>query len=149
MRAGVLLSCTGVATMRTGGEDLGLALLLMGVMPVWDHGSARVTGVEVMALAELDRPRVDVTIRISGLFRDAFEAQIGLFDTAVQAVAASDAKSPAILDTLGLAYFMTGDRASALETQRKAVSLLPPGDSPTRTALEKRLAEFEADESGS
>ena len=80
----------GSATMRTGGEDLGLALLLMGVKPVWDHGSARVTGVEVMALAEIDRPRIDVTIRISGLFRDAFETQIGLFDTAVQAVAGRD-----------------------------------------------------------
>ncbi len=86
----MVIDLWGSATMRTGGEDLALALLLMGVKPVWDHGSARVTGVEVMALAELDRPRVDVTIRISGLFRDAFETQIGLFDTAVQAVASQD-----------------------------------------------------------
>ncbi|HJN04376.1 MAG TPA: cobaltochelatase subunit CobN [Alphaproteobacteria bacterium] len=78
----------GSATMRTGGEDLGVALLLMGARPVWDHGSARVTGIEVLTLADLDRPRIDVTVRISGLFRDAFETQIALFDSAVNALAA-------------------------------------------------------------
>jgi cobaltochelatase CobN len=76
--------------MRTGGEDLALALLLMGARPVWDQGSNRVTGIEILALAELDHPRVDVTLRISGLFRDTFETQIALFDEAVRALAARD-----------------------------------------------------------
>lgn len=77
----------GSATMRTGGEDLALALVLMGARPVWDDGSNRVSGFEILPLALLDRPRVDVTLRISGLFRDAFETQIALFDAVVRAIA--------------------------------------------------------------
>jgi cobaltochelatase CobN len=76
--------------MRTGGEDLALALVLLGARPVWDGGSARVTGIEILPLAVLDRPRIDVTLRISGLFRDAFPAQIVMFDDAVRAIAARD-----------------------------------------------------------
>ncbi len=86
----IVLNLWGSATMRTGGEELALALLLLGVRPSWDAGSGRVTGFEIMPIALLDRPRVDVTLRISGLFRDAFAAQIGLFDAAVRAVAARD-----------------------------------------------------------
>ncbi len=86
----LVMDVWGSATMRTGGEDLALALLLMGARPVWDQGSNRVTGIEILAVAELDHPRVDVTLRISGLFRDAFEPQIALFDEAVRAVAARD-----------------------------------------------------------
>ena len=86
----LVMDVWGSATMRTGGEDLALALLLMGARPVWDQGSNRVTGIEILAVAELDHPRIDVTLRISGLFRDAFEPQIALFDEAVRAVAARD-----------------------------------------------------------
>jgi cobaltochelatase CobN len=86
----LVIDLWGSATLRTGGEDFALALLLLGARPVWDEGSARVSGVEILPLAVLDRPRVDVTLRISGLFRDAFEAQILLFDAAVRAVAARD-----------------------------------------------------------
>ncbi len=86
----VVLNVWGSAAMRTGGEDIALALLLLGVRPVWDAGSARVNGFTVTPLAELDRPRVDVTLRISGLFRDAFAAQVTLFDAAAAAVAARD-----------------------------------------------------------
>lgn len=86
----LVIDLWGSATMRTGGEDLALALVLLGARPVWDHESARVSGVEILPLAQLDRPRVDVTLRISGLFRDAFEAQLLLFDSAVQAIAARD-----------------------------------------------------------
>jgi cobaltochelatase CobN len=86
----LVMDVWGSATMRTGGEDLALALLLMGARPIWDTGSARVTGIEILSLAELDHPRVDVTLRISGLFRDAFETQIALFDEAVRAIAARD-----------------------------------------------------------
>jgi cobaltochelatase CobN len=82
------LSCWGTANMRTGGDDIAQALWLMGVKPVWDTASWRVTGFEVQPLAAVGRPRVDVTLRISGLFRDAFPAQIELLDKAIKAVAA-------------------------------------------------------------
>ncbi len=86
----VVLNVWGTAAMRTGGEDIALALLLLGVRPVWDAGSGRVNGFTVTPIAELDRPRVDVTLRISGLFRDAFATQVTLFDAAAAAVAARD-----------------------------------------------------------
>jgi len=86
----VVLDLWGSTTLRTGGEDLALALLLLGAHPVWDSGSARVGGIEVLPLALLDRPRIDVTLRISGLFRDTFADQIALFDEAVRAIAARD-----------------------------------------------------------
>jgi cobaltochelatase CobN len=78
------------ASLRTGGDDLAQALAYLGVRPVWDGQSNRVTGVEVMPLASVDRPRIDVTLRISGLFRDIFASQIALFDLAVRKVAALD-----------------------------------------------------------
>lgn len=81
------LSAWGTSNMRTGGDDIAQALALIGVKPKWDPASWRVTGFEVLPLAVLGRPRVDVTLRISGFFRDAFPAQIALFDSAVQAVA--------------------------------------------------------------
>ena len=80
----------GSSAMRTGGEDLGQALWLIGVRPRWDDSSNRVSGFEVRPLAVLGRPRVDVTLRISGLFRDVFPEQINLFHAAVAAVAARD-----------------------------------------------------------
>ena len=82
-----MIDLWGSTSLRTGGEDLGLALLLMGTRPVWDQGSGRVSGIEIVPLAVLDRPRVDVTLRISGFFRDAFPGQIALFDQAVAALA--------------------------------------------------------------
>ncbi|HIK46070.1 MAG TPA: cobaltochelatase subunit CobN, partial [Leptolyngbyaceae cyanobacterium M65_K2018_010] len=81
------LSVWGTATMRTGGDDLAEALALMGVRPVWDGPSRRVVDFEILPLAALGRPRVDVTLRISGFFRDAFPNLIDLFDRAVAAVA--------------------------------------------------------------
>lgn len=80
------LSMWGTATMRTGGDDMAQALALMGVRPVWQAGSQRVERFEVLPLAKLGRPRVDVTLRVSGFFRDAFSNLIRLFDDAVQAV---------------------------------------------------------------
>ncbi|MFT8951312.1 MAG: cobaltochelatase subunit CobN [Gluconobacter sp.] len=82
----IVIDLWGSSTLRTGGEDLALALILMGVNPTWDASSGRVSGFEITPLAVLDRPRVDVTLRISGLFRDAFPAQISLFDQVVEAV---------------------------------------------------------------
>jgi cobaltochelatase CobN len=72
--------------MRTGGDDIAQALALIGARPVWEKSSWRVTGFEIMPLAALGRPRVDVTLRISGFFRDAFPAQIELLDRAMRAV---------------------------------------------------------------
>jgi cobaltochelatase CobN len=86
----VVIDLWGSATLRTGGEEIAQGLALMGCRPIWDHGSARVTGVEVLPTAAIGRARVDVTWRISGLFRDLFPAQIALLDAAVQAVAARD-----------------------------------------------------------
>jgi cobaltochelatase CobN len=80
----------GTAAMRTQGDDVAEILALLGVRPVWNEESRRVTGIEVISLEELGRPRVDVTVRISGFFRDAFPNLISLMDDAVRAVAALD-----------------------------------------------------------
>ena len=84
------LSLWGTATMRTGGDDVAQALALLGVRPVWAEGSARVVDSEVLPVSVLRRPRVDVLLRISGFFRDAFPDLIRLLDAAVRAVAALD-----------------------------------------------------------
>ena len=82
----LVLTAWGTANMRTGGDDIAQALSLIGAKPVWDDNSHRVTGFEVLPLSTLGRPRVDVTLRISGFFRDAFPAQIDLLSSAMQAV---------------------------------------------------------------
>ncbi|WP_088348367.1 MULTISPECIES: cobaltochelatase subunit CobN [Rhodomicrobium] len=84
------ISAWGTANMRTGGDDVAQALALMGVRPRWEPASRRVTGFEIIPLVKLERPRVDVTFRVSGFFRDAFPAQMDLLDSAVRAVAALD-----------------------------------------------------------
>ena len=90
----LVLSAWGTANMRTGGDDIAQALALIGAKPVWDNASHRVTGIEILPVSLLDRPRVDVTLRVSGFFRDAFPAQIELFDKAVREVAAMDEPAP-------------------------------------------------------
>jgi cobaltochelatase CobN len=84
------LTAWGTSNMRTGGDDIAQALALIGVKPVWDMTSRRVTGYEIIPPAMLRRPRVDVTLRISGFFRDSFPEQIALFDKAVRAVGRLD-----------------------------------------------------------
>jgi len=86
----VVIDLWGSATLRTGGEEIAQGFALMGCRPIWEAASGRITGVEVLPPAAIGRPRVDVTWRISGLFRDLFPAQIALIDAAVQAVAARD-----------------------------------------------------------
>ena len=81
------LTVWGTSAMRTQGDDIAEVLALIGCRPVWDGASRRVTGFEVTPLAELGRPRIDVTVRISGFFRDAFPHVIALLDDAVEAVA--------------------------------------------------------------
>jgi cobaltochelatase CobN len=84
----VMLDLWGSATIRTGGEDFAQALALMGVRPTWDNASARVIGFEILPQARCDFPRIDVTLHVSGLFRDMFPGLIALFDDAVRAIAA-------------------------------------------------------------
>jgi cobaltochelatase CobN len=84
------LSVWGTSTMRTGGDDIAEALALLGVKPVWDGISRRVVDFEILPPSILGRPRVDVTLRVSGFFRDAFPNLMDLFDSAVTAVANLD-----------------------------------------------------------
>ncbi|RQO77645.1 cobaltochelatase subunit CobN [Aquitalea sp. FJL05] len=86
----VSISVWGTSAMRTHGDDIAEILALLGVRPRWQAESRRVAGIEVIPLAELGRPRIDVTVRISGFFRDAFPQLIALVDDAVHAVAALD-----------------------------------------------------------
>ncbi len=86
----IVIDLWGSATLRTGGEEIAQGLALMGCRPIWDPATGRVTGVEVLPAGAMGSARVDVTWRISGLFRDLFPAQIALIDAAVQAVAARD-----------------------------------------------------------
>jgi cobaltochelatase CobN len=84
----IVLDLWGSASMRTGGEEIAQAFAFIGARPKWDLASNRVNAFEILPLAMLGRPRVDVTIRISGLFRDVFPTQIALLDAAFQAAAA-------------------------------------------------------------
>ena len=88
--ASVGLVVWGTSAMRTAGDDIAEALWLLGMRPVWDKASRRVTGLAVVPAAELGRPRVDVTLRISGFFRDAFPHVVAMLDEAVRTVAALD-----------------------------------------------------------
>lgn len=84
------LSVWGTSAMRTAGDDIAEVLALLGVRPVWDDASRRVVGLEPIALTDLGRPRIDVTVRISGFFRDAFPHVVTMLDDAVQLVADLD-----------------------------------------------------------
>ncbi|MEO7351125.1 MAG: cobaltochelatase subunit CobN, partial [Marmoricola sp.] len=81
------LSVWGTSAMRTSGDDVAEVLALLGVRPEWDEASRRVSDLRVVALEELGRPRIDVTVRISGFFRDAFPHVVAMIDDAVQLVA--------------------------------------------------------------
>ena len=84
------LSVWGTSAMRTSGDDIAEVLALIGVLPEWDEASRRVNGMTVIPLEELGRPRIDVTVRISGFFRDAFPHVIGMLDDAIRMVAELD-----------------------------------------------------------
>jgi cobaltochelatase CobN len=84
------LSVWGTSAMRTAGDDIAEVLALLGVRPIWDDASRRVVDLEPISLAELGRPRIDVTVRISGFFRDAFPHVVTMLDDAVQLVAGLD-----------------------------------------------------------
>ena len=103
----VALSAWGTANMRTGGDDVAQALALMGVRPRWEDRTGRVIGFEIMPQSVLGRPRVDVTLRVSGFFRDAFPNLVDLIDSAARAVAALDEPD----DVNPLAASVRADRA--------------------------------------
>ena len=117
----VALSVWGTANMRTGGDDIAQALALIGARPTWDPGSLRVSGYEIIPLPRLGRPRVDVTLRISGFFRDAFPAQIALFDRAIRAIGALDEP--------------TDDNPIAARMRTDALGLMAQGQSQTEAGL--------------
>ncbi|MDE4097260.1 cobaltochelatase subunit CobN [Phaeobacter gallaeciensis] len=87
---GLVIDLWGSATMRTAGEEFAMALHLAGLAPKWDEGSERVSGFEVLPLSMLNRPRIDVTLRVSGLFRDVFPSLAQMFETAAAALANRD-----------------------------------------------------------
>ncbi|MGF1540990.1 MAG: cobaltochelatase subunit CobN [Pleurocapsa sp.] len=81
------ISIWGTSTMRTGGDDIAQVMALMGVQPVWDGLSRRVVDFEILPASVLNRPRVDVTVRVSGFFRDSFPNILSLFNNITQAIA--------------------------------------------------------------
>ncbi|MBP8921861.1 MAG: cobaltochelatase subunit CobN, partial [Micropruina sp.] len=84
------LSVWGTSAMRTSGDDIAEVLALLGVRPEWDEASRRVSRLVVVPPDELGRPRIDVTVRISGFFRDAFPHVVAMLDDAVRMVADLD-----------------------------------------------------------
>lgn len=86
----LIVDLWGSATMRTAGEEFAMALHLLGVRPLWEPSSERVSGIEVLPITELNRPRIDVTLRVSGLFRDVFPTLSSLFGQAIRALAQRD-----------------------------------------------------------
>ncbi|WP_332719595.1 cobaltochelatase subunit CobN [Pelagibacterium mangrovi] len=119
----IAMSVWGTANMRTGGDDIAQALALIGARPVWQGASLTISGYEIIPLAKLGRPRVDVTLRISGLFRDAFPAQIALFDKAVRAIGALDEPvedNPIAQRMRSDALAMMGEGASEAEAALRA-----------------------------
>ncbi len=116
------LSAWGTANMRTGGDDIAQALALMGVRPRWEWTSGRVVGFEIITVTELRRPRVDVTFRVSGFFRDAFPEQIDLIDSAARAIQALDEPD--------------ADNPAAARARTEAAALIDAGEDP-RTAARR------------
>jgi cobaltochelatase CobN len=151
--ARVALSAWGTANMRTGGDDVAQALALMGVRPVWERSSGRVTGFEVMPASVLDRPRVDVTLRVSGFFRDAFPGLIDLVDSAACAVAGLD--EPAAINPLAVRVAADRraleDRGVAPEEAARRAGYRVFGSKPgaygagLQTMIDERIWDSEAD----
>jgi cobaltochelatase CobN len=151
----------GSATMRSAGEEFAMALHLAGIAPLWDAGSSRVSGFEVLPPALLDRPRIDVTLRVSGLFRDVFPDLARMFEVASAALARREgegkenpylARGPRVfgpepgrygLDMGDLsAEFSEAARHAAGEAWLRASSFAIDAEgqsSPARAALEARV----------
>jgi len=147
------VSAWGTANMRTGGDDIAQTLAFLGVRPEWEAASGRVTGFEILPLSVLDRPRVDVTVRVSGFFRDAFPHQIDLVDSAVRAVAALD--EPAALNPVAARVTADAARMAAAgvdaKTARARAAFRVFGSKPgaygagLQALIDERVWEDEAD----
>ncbi|MCX7558112.1 cobaltochelatase subunit CobN [Sulfitobacter sp. F26204] len=158
---GLVVDLWGSATMRTAGEEVAMAMHLAGLSPKWDEGSERVSGFEVLPLTLINRPRIDVTLRISGLFRDVFPGLSQLFEAGALALAEREeapdmnpyrTKTPRVfgpkpglygmnMEAAMLDYSQEG-RAAAGEAWLKASewSVDAKGDAhQNRAALERRL----------
>jgi len=107
------LSVWGTSAMRTSGDDVAEVLGLLGVRPLWDEASRRVTGLEAIPADELGRPRIDVTVRISGFFRDAFPHVVTMLDDAVTLVAALEEPDNYVRDHVEADLATHGDRRRA------------------------------------
>jgi cobaltochelatase CobN len=121
----IALSAWGTANMRSGGDDVAQVLALIGAAPVWEETSGRVTGFTITPLSALRRPRIDVTLRISGLFRDAFPNQVDLIDSAVRAIAERDEPddaNPIAAAARKRASELAGQGVSADQAWRQATS---------------------------
>ncbi len=84
------ISLWATSTMRNGGEDICQILFLMGIKPVWDFATRRLIDLEIIPINLLSRPRVDVTIRISGMFRDSFPQLIEILSKAINLISNLD-----------------------------------------------------------
>lgn len=158
----LVVNLWGSATMRTAGEEFAMALHLAGLAPVWDAGSDQVTGFEVIPLALLDRPRVEVTLRVSGLFRDVFPDLAALFEAGAEALRRRDEAAdmnPYVAAPAGPRVFAPGPGSYGLglstdgltEAARRAAgeawlaaSSHSAAGEPARAALESRLRGAEA-----
>jgi cobaltochelatase CobN len=119
----IALSAWGTANMRTGGDDVAQALALIGARPLWEETSGRVTGFAITPLSELKRPRVDVTFRVSGLFRDAFPTQMDIIGSAVRAIAEldePDEANPIAANVRAKRKALEADGVSGEQAQRQA-----------------------------
>jgi cobaltochelatase CobN len=125
---GLVVDLWGSATMRTAGEEFAMALHLAGAAPRWDQSSGRVSGFEIIPLAQLDRPRIDVTLRVSGLFRDVFAGLAQLF------VAASDALAQRDFEGEENPYLRQAARAFAPAPGQYGVGMTPLLDVFTQAA---------------
>ncbi|MCI4665303.1 MAG: cobaltochelatase subunit CobN [Neomegalonema sp.] len=121
----IAMTAWGTSNMRTGGDDLAQALALMGVRPRWDGASRRTVGFEILPLETLGRPRVDVTLRISGFFRDAFPTQVDLIDSAARAIQGleePDDQNPAAAAARREGERLRAQGVSAVDARRRAGS---------------------------
>ena len=159
---GLVVNLWGSATMRTAGEEFAMALHLAGLQPRWDAQSERVTGFEIIPLALLDRPRIDVTLRISGLFRDVFPGLATLFEAGCEALRAREElpdmnpytaapEGPRVFAPapgsygLGMHLHLYGEEArKAAGEAWLAASAYTAAGTPARAALEDRLRRVDA-----
>src|SRR5215471_21277684 len=120
--------------MRTGGDDIAQALWLWGCEPVWEESSGRVVDFRILPLSLLGRPRVDLLLRVSGLFRDAFGDTLRLLATVPKRLAEQD--EPPEMNSI---------RASWLQERAiMAKSGFEPGEASRRARLRVFSAGFGA-----